>query len=257
MQGTVQSIWRHPVKGFTPERLNAVTLAAGAHFPFDRLYAVEDGPSGFDSAAPGYISKQKFAVLAKIPAVAKVHTRYHDKSGALEASFEGLPTIRAQLDQEDGRNAFAAWLTRALGEDINGPLKVLPGPGAHRFTDDVQGFISILNLASVRDLSARIGAPVDPRRFRANFHVEGWPPWAENHAAGERLTLGGAQARVVKPITRCIATHVDPESGERDLDVVRALYEIYGHRWCGVYADVTLGGRVILGDRLGQSRRQP
>jgi uncharacterized protein YcbX len=231
--------------------LNAVTLAAGAHFPFDRLYAVEDGPSGFDPAAPGYISKQKFAVLAKIPAVAKVRTRYDEASGELEASFEGLPTILAQLDQEDGRNAFAAWLTRALGDDINGPLKVFPGPDAHRFTDDVQGFISVLNLTSVRDLSARIGVQVDPRRFRANFHVEGWPPWVENDATDERLTLGVAQARVVKPITRCIATHVDPESGERDIDLVPALYETYGHPWCGIYAEVTLGGRVILGDHAG------
>jgi ABC-type histidine transport system ATPase subunit len=93
LDATVQSIWRHPVKGFTPEPLRAVTLSAGACFPFDRLYAVEDGPSGFNPETPAHISKQKFTVLAKIPAVAKVRTRFDEATGELEASFEGLAPI--------------------------------------------------------------------------------------------------------------------------------------------------------------------
>ena len=248
MDGTVQSIWRHPVKGFTPETLDAVTLAAGACFPFDRMYAVEDGPSGFNPRAPEHISKQKFTVLAKIAAVAKVRTRFNETTGELEASFEGMAPIRADLSQEAGREAFAQWLTRALGDDINGQLGVLPAPGAHRFMDDVEGFISVINLASVRDLSAKIGRPVDPRRFRANFYIDGWPPWFENETSGGPLRLGQAEARIVKPIVRCVATHVDPDTGEKDIEIVRSLFETYGHRFCGVYANVVRGGRVTLGD---------
>jgi uncharacterized protein YcbX len=53
MQARIASLYRHPVKGFTPERLARAELVAGQCFPCDRLYAVEDGPSGFDPAAPG------------------------------------------------------------------------------------------------------------------------------------------------------------------------------------------------------------
>ena len=52
----------------------------------------------------------------------------------------------------------------------------------------------------------------------------------------------------VKPITRCMATHVDPATGERDMDVVRSLFEAYGHLYCGLYARVTKSGRVALDD---------
>jgi uncharacterized protein YcbX len=248
LNGSVRSIWRHPVKGFTPEPLEAVELAAGACFPFDRRYAVEDGPSGFDAAAPKHISKQKFAVLAKIPAVALVRTHMDDETGLLEASFDGEWPIRVSLEHEAGREAFALWLAEVLGEEISGRLKVLPAPGAHRFMDDEGGFISIINLASVRDFEGRIGRPVDPRRFRANLYVEGWPAWAENETVGRRIRLGEAEIEVFKPIPRCMATHVDPDSGERDIDLVPSLFEAYGHRFCGIYGTIMRGGRVAIGD---------
>jgi uncharacterized protein YcbX len=248
MKGYVQSLWRHPVKGFTPESLTTADLRADACFPFDRLYAVEDGPSGFDPAAPVHISKQKFTVLAKIAAVARVRTRFDEATGELEARFDGKAPIRAHLAQESGREAFAAWLTEALGEDVGGRLRVLPAPRDYRFMDDPEGFVSIVNLASVRDLSQKIGRPVDPRRFRANVYVDNWPAWIETDAAGGSITLGGAEATVIKPIVRCVATHVDPDSGEKDIEVVRSLFETYGHRYCGIYVKIFRGGQVCTGD---------
>lgn len=257
MEGRVQSIWRHPVKGFTPEPLTQALLTAGACFPHDRMYAVEDGPSGFDPAAPTHISKQKFTVLAKIPAVAKVRTRFDDETRTLEASFEGRPPLRADLGEEEGRRAFAAWLADVLGPEVNGPLKVLPAPGPHRFMDDDQGFVSVVNLASVRDLEGRIGRPIDPRRFRANLYVEGWAAWMENNGSGQAVRLGEAEGKVVKPIVRCVATHVDPMTAERDIEVVRALFEAYGHRFCGVYVSITKGGDIAVGDSIGLDLPEP
>ena len=252
--GFVHSLWRHPVKGFTPERLEQAVLTQGACFPCDRLFAVEDGPSGFDPAAPRHISKQKFAVLARIAEVARVRTRYDEATGILAADAPGWRPIRVALTTKEGRQAFAAWLTTVLGEEVRGPLKVLPAPGAHRFMDDEGGFISIVNLASVRDLEARLGRRVDPRRFRANLYVEGWPAWIENSIQGD-IQLGEAVASAVKPIVRCMATHVDPKTAERDLDVTRLLFETYGHTFCGLYVRVTSGGLLKAGDAAGY--RQP
>jgi uncharacterized protein YcbX len=46
------SIYRYPVKGLTPERLPDVALVPGQTLPADRQYAIENGPIGFDPAAP-------------------------------------------------------------------------------------------------------------------------------------------------------------------------------------------------------------
>ncbi len=247
MNGKIQSLWRYPVKGFTPERLEAATLSAGAFFPCDRLYAVEDGPSGFDPAAPAFVSKQRFTVLAKIPEVARVRTVYDEATGQIEAAMDGQPGFRGVLDSEQGREAFAAWLSAALGDLANGPLKVVQAPG-HRFTDHPQGFVSIINLASVRDLEARIGRPVDPLRFRANLYVEGWPAWIEASLEDATLRLGDARAKVFKPIVRCVATHVDPATGERDMDMVRTIFDLRGDAFCGIYVSVAEGGELRPGD---------
>jgi uncharacterized protein YcbX len=119
--------------------------------------------------------------------------------------------------------------------------------------DAPEGFVSIVNLASVRDLSEKVGRTVDPRRFRANVYVENWPAWIENEATGGSITLGGAQATVLKPIVRCVATHVDPDSGEKNIDVVRSLYDAYGHRYCGIYVKVCSGGRLSVGDKVAMA----
>ncbi|QUD87435.1 MOSC domain-containing protein [Phenylobacterium montanum] len=247
MAGRIQSLWRHPVKGFTPERVESATLTVGGFFPCDRIYAVEDGPSGFDPAAPRFISKQKFTVLAKIAAVARARTAYDEASGEILVRAEGRPDLAARLTDPAGREAFAGWLAAFLDGEASGPLKVVQAPG-HRFTDHPQGHVSIINLASVRDLEARIGRPLDPLRFRGNLYVDGWPAWAENGWIGRTLSLGEAMAEVFKPIVRCVATHVDPATGERDIEVVKALHDNFGHLLCGIYVSVTGGGRIAAGD---------
>ncbi len=250
MQARIASLYRHPVKGFTPERLERADLTAGACFPCDRLFAVEDGPSGFDPAEPDHISKMKFTVLAKIPAVAQARTAYDAPSGVLTACAAGRPDFAGDLGGADGRRGFEAWLADLLGDEVRGPLRVIEGPGDHRFMDSRSGYVSIVNLASVRDLETRLGRPLDPLRFRANLYVEGWPAWAENDWSGRAMRVGQARAEVLKPIVRCAAIHVDPVTGERDVDLVKALFDHYGHMFCGVYLNVEQGGAVAEGDEV-------
>jgi uncharacterized protein YcbX len=247
MTGVISALFRHPIKGFTPEPVERAALTAGGAFPADRLYAVEDGPSGFDPAAPGFIPKQKFAVLAKIAEVAKARTAFDETTGVLTATAEGLPQFRGDLSQADGKTAFAEWLNALLGDAATGPLRVIDGLG-HRFLDHPLGHVSIINLASVRDLAQKLGRPVDPLRFRGNLYVEGWPAWIENTWDGREMSLGGARAKVFKTIVRCAATMVDPATAERDIDVPAALFEHYGHVLCGIYVHVTEGGAIAVGD---------
>lgn len=256
MSGLLAGIFRHPVKGFTPEPLKDVDLALGKGFPFDRVYAVENGPTGFDPAAPAWITKQKFTVLAALPQVAAVRTRLHEATGALEATAPGMTPFLADLTAEPGRDAFAAWLTAFLGDAAPGPLKVLAAPESWRFTDHPLGQVSIVNVASVADLSRRMGVDLDPLRFRANLYVEGWPAWAEHGWEGRRLMLGWAEAEVFKPIVRCAATEVNPDTAERDADIPRALFDAFGDMNCGIYVRMTKAGRLTLGDACTMPTRE-
>jgi uncharacterized protein YcbX len=248
MTGLLAGIFRHPVKGFTPEPLAEVELTPERGFPFDRVYAVENGPSGFNPQTPAFVPKQKFTVLAALPQVAAVRTRLHEATGTLEATAPGMRDFAGDLSAAAGRAALAASLSEFLGEAAPGPLQVLAAPPSWRFTDHPRGQVSIINLASIADLSRRMGVELDPLRFRANLYVEGWPAWAENDWVGRRLMLGWAEAEVFQPIVRCAATEVNPQTAERDAEVPKALFDAFGHMQCGVYVHVTRPGRLGLGD---------
>src|SRR5205085_10367928 len=144
----------------------------------------------------------------------------------------GARDIAVRLAEPAGRETFAAWLTDLLGEAARGPLRVVEAPGDWRFTDHPLGQVSIVNLASVRDLSAKMGVELDPLRFRANLYVDGWPAWAENGWEGRPLMVGWAQAEVFKPIVRCAAPDVDPASGVADQEITKALVDHFGHLLC-------------------------
>jgi uncharacterized protein YcbX len=249
MTAHIAALFRHPIKGFTPEKLKLAQLAEGKAFPGDRLYALEDGPCGFDPARPAFIPKQKFAVLAKIAEVARARTRLDDATGLLHASANGAPDFAGDLTQPEGQAAFADWASEVLGEAAEGPLRLVDGQG-HRFLDHPQGHVSIISLSSLRELEQRLGRPLDPLRFRANLYVEGWPAWAENDWTSRTLSLGEAEARVFKPIVRCAAPGVDPATAVRDLDIPAELFAHYGHMHCGIYVQVTKGGTVREGDEV-------
>ena len=54
----------------------------------------------------------------------------------------------------------------------------------------------------------------------------------------------------MKTIQRCLATHVDPERGVRDLDVMGAIRASRGDLDCGIYAEVVAPGAIADGDEV-------
>jgi len=242
------ALYRYPLKGFTPECVAEIDLEAGAAFPGDRLYALENGPSGFDPDAPAFVSKSRFLVLAKFPRLAAVKTAFDAEARIVRISAPealiGAYDLHASLDRERLERAFEAH----LAGDLQGPVRLLSHP-RHRFFDDLLGHASAINLASVRELSRRLGRDLDPLRFRANLYLDGLEPWAElGWPPGAKVEVGDAVFNVFKPIVRCLATHANPETGALDAEVVSALFEGYGHRFCGVYLNVARGVRIAVGD---------
>ena len=76
------------------------------------------------------------------------------------------------------------------------------------------------------------------------------PPGVNSIWVGRELQLGGAVLRVVKRITRCAATEVNPLTAERDANPVEELRQLYGHADLGIHAAVIEGGRFEMGDGI-------
>jgi uncharacterized protein YcbX len=245
----IQSIYRYPVKGLSPQALQRAALKPGETLPADRLYAIENGPSGFDPAAPAYFPKQRFLMLMGNERLAALRTDYNEESHTLVIHWEGREAARGDLRSEEGRLAIEAFFRRFMPKELRGPPKVLFGD-EHSFSDVAKKVVSIINLASVAAVETAIGAPVNPLRFRGNVYVEGWPAWREFDLLERELSLGGARVKVVKRIVRCAATEVDPATGIRDLAIPRTLMRSFGHADCGVYAEVMAAGEIAIGDRV-------
>lgn len=251
MNARIAALCRYPVKGLSPQPHDTAALAAGDYFPGDRLFAVENGPSGFDPEAPAHQSKIRFLMLMRHERLAALRTRYDDAAGTLSIQADGREAVRADLASREGRLAVEAFLRRFMPKDLRGPPKLLTAPAGFRFTDSRRGFVSLLNLASVAALETAVGRPVHPLRFRANLYVEGWPAWGEFDLVGRELLIGPAvRLKVTKRIERCAATDVDPDTAQRDTAIPRTLMQSFGHTDCGVYAEVVAGGAIKTGDRI-------
>jgi uncharacterized protein len=260
----IASLYRYPVKGLSGEKLAAVELTPGATFPMDRAFALENGPSGFDPAAPTWQPKIKFLCLMRNASLAALATRYDDASGILTVAQNGKTELEARLGDSKGRAALEHFFQEFMGRDARGKIRLLEAPAAlpsearsqrgniqrHSFSDVAKKVVSIINLESVAALERSIKRPVHPLRFRGNLYVDGWPTWLETQLVGHEIEIGSARLRVVKMIRRCAATEVDPETAERDIDVPDALYRLTGDEDCGIYAEVLTAGRIAEGDSL-------
>ena len=247
----IQSIYRYPVKGLSPESLARTDLAAGKAVPFDRMYAIENGPSGFDPANPAYLPKQRFLMLMRNARLAELRTRFDAESHVLTIRAENREAARGNLRMPEGRAAIEHFFEEHCADELRGPPKVLQATG-HSFSDVAKKVVSIINLASVADLENATGAPVHPLRFRGNLYLEGWPAWREFDLVGAEIAIGEAvRLKIVKRIVRCAATEVDPDTGIRDLQIPRTLIKTYGHGDCGIYGEVIVGGTIAVGDAVG------
>jgi len=246
---TIDSIYRYPVKGLTPEPLPKVALATGEMLLADRRYAIENGPSGFDPAAPAWLPKPHFLMLMRDEWLAALHTHFEDANHTLTIRRNGEILAQGDLETADGRAAIERFFARTYAGDIKGPPKILTSPG-HRFSDVARKVVSIINLGSLQAIENMVDAPVHPLRFRANLYVRGWPPWREFELVGQTLAIGAARLKVVKRITRCAAINVDPDTAARDLEIPQALMRRLGHAECGIYAEVIRGGTIAVGDKI-------
>lgn len=252
MTATIQAIYRYPVKGLSPELLPEAELAPGQTIRSDRLYAIENGPSGFDPAAPAYFPKQKFLMLMRNERLAALNTHFDDATHVLTIRHNGVVAAQGDLRTAEGRTAIESFFASYSAGELLGPPRVLRGEG-HSFSDVAAKVVSIINLASVAQLENAVGAPVDPLRFRGNLYIQGWPAWREFEVLDQIVTIGTVRLKVIKRIVRCAATNVEPRTGVRDMQIPKTLMQAFGHTDCGVYAQVIAGGAIATGDAITEA----
>lgn len=255
MEARADGLYVYPIKGMTPQALQQVELTAGRGFPFDRVLALARPGGAYVPGLRHGLPKREFFVLVAEARLAALTTRLDTATGVLSVEVRGHRVLEADLATDEGVAALTAFSARVL--DLPpGREPVLARDEGRRFTDVAHNsdrqmeFVSIVNLASVRDFASRIDRPVDPLRFRANIHLEGLPAWRELALVGREFTLGGVRFRGTKPTERCAATEVEPGTGRRDLPIPRLLAGTYGHEYLGVYAEVLDGGVLRDGAEL-------
>lgn len=242
-----------PVKAMALAQLSSARLERTG-IPGDRAFAVVD-------ADMRLVNGKRIGALATIrpefdPDAGELALRFPDGrtttgsvglGGPVDAIFFGRPRAVRPVDGPWSA-ALSAWAGRVLR------LVALVGDGAGI---DRGPSASLLSAAALGVLATEGGAPhpIDARRFRMTFGVEGIEPFAEDAWLGREVRVGDARVRPVDHVGRCAVTTQDPDTGVPDFPTLRVLERLRGHISspderlpCGVWAEVTGAGDVRLGD---------
>ncbi len=119
------SLMRFPVKGLSGEPLSDMTLVSGDYVPWDRAYAIENGPSGYDPKKPEHQPKTKFCVLARIAEIARLKTRFDTDTQTLTIEVDGIEAAAGNLETQEGRQVIEDFLKLYLADSLTGEPKIV------------------------------------------------------------------------------------------------------------------------------------
>ncbi len=244
--GVLTALYRHPIKAIGVEPLDHVSLTAGQTMPGDRLWAVMHEASNYDPAdgwgkcmnfVRGASSARLMAVKAKL------------KSARLELWHPDIEPLFVSPDAPEDAARVVAWVAQLCDPKRAKPVRLIKAT-KQGMTDRGMPWVSILSDSSLAELSGHIGKPLARERFRGNIWIDGFTPWAEFDWIGQEISIGGARLRVAEPITRCVATTVNPDTGISDMDTLGTLEREYDHQDFGVVAEVIESGPIRIGDKV-------
>ncbi|HET8752535.1 MAG TPA: MOSC N-terminal beta barrel domain-containing protein [Gaiellaceae bacterium] len=144
----------------------------------------------------------------------------------------------------------------ALSQFAGEPLMLLWSEGgAQDRGNDRGGWASLISRGSLERMRAEAGieAPVDGRRFRMLFEIDGVEAHEEDTWLGREVAIGEAVIVPLGDVGRCVVTTCDPDTAVSDFDTLNLLagYRPEGVTEplpFGVYCDVAVAGRVRVGD---------
>jgi uncharacterized protein YcbX len=240
----ITALFRHPIKSHGRESLQQVALIEGQSMPFDRQWAIAHDAAKIDVAE--WAACANFSRGSKAPKLMAIDATLDEAAETVTLTHPDRPEITVNPDTDADR--LLEWVMPLAPQDRALPARVLSLAG-RGYTDSDYPSISLCNTASHHAVESLSGTPLSPLRWRGNIWFDGAVPWDEFSWIGRDLKLGNAVLRVQEPIVRCLATTVNPETGERDVDTLRTLNTL-GHQNFGIYTQVITSGTVAVGDKL-------
>lgn len=259
----VVALYRYPVKGFTPESCSTLSVLEEGRVAGDRALAFRFADSGLPEDA--WSRKYGFTVLANTPGLARLDVRFEHATRRLRIALDGEVLAHAALDDEGRKTLSAAVECYVLSLPENPladhperrPLELIGDGATPRYQDSQRGEITLHSRASLAAVAAAARQPSDEdeleTRFRTNVVVDGLAAWEEQDWIGRKVRIGTVDLEVTRPKTRCLATHANPRTGERDLAVMQLLVREFSQQQpTFAVALVTSGhgGEIRLGDQV-------
>lgn len=148
---------------------------------------------------------------------------------------------------------WAKWFSDLGGQNLRLVKASTPGGGI-----DLEP-VTLLGSGTLKALGDHAGLEdLDDRRFRMLLNFSGAPAYAEDSWLNKEFQIGSARVYLTGPVKRCSAVTRNPDTGNRDLPLLRMLKQhrglqqsVLGTGVClGVYAKVTLPGTVACGDEI-------
>jgi len=155
-----------------------------------------------------------------------------------------------------GRPVLGAF-SEALSRHCDRRLRLMAAPPGRSGLDRGRdGGATLLSVASLDRLRREAGSadPVDARRFRMTFGVDGLEAHEEDGWIGREVRIGDAAVRVLGNVGRCALTTRQPDTGVVDFKTLHHLRAYRGDVATteplpfGVHARVLRPGRVQVGD---------
>jgi uncharacterized protein YcbX len=255
----VVALYRYPVKGFTPEACETLTVLDQGRIAGDRVlsFRFADSPA----ADADWVKKYECVVLANTPGLARLGVAFDHEKGRLRMAQDGAVLAEASLDA-DGRKRLAAALADFVLKLPENPLAAHPerlplrlvGDGVSpRYQDNEGGQATLHGRGSLAAVALATGDPqLDEVRFRSNIAVGGLEPWEELGWMGRRVRVGEVEFEVVRQKVRCLATHANPRTGERDIPVMTVLKNVFAQEQPTFAVGMVsrTRGQVRLGDSV-------
>ena len=262
------------------------TAAVHCHLHHARQRAADARAQDGEAEPLGVVDNRRFFLIdAKLKLVSSkrigeliaVHADYDMACGSLTLSFPDGSVLCESVAATDLvetkfnsvlRTPLAApvcpRLSAALSEYAGMELTMVRADPALTASDrGPGGVVSLLSRGSNRP-SRRTGQeePVDPRRFRMLFEVDGLDPHAEDAFVGQQVPIGTALVEFAGHVGRCRVTSMDPDTGRVTLPTLDLLRYRRGLDPTeplpfGIYGGVLEPGVVRIGDRVVVQERVP
>lgn len=253
--GTVESLWRYPVKSMRGEELEEM-FAGFAGVYGDRLFAFcsSNSPAGF----PYFTARDQRQMLRYRPRFRQPGKAAAPPNlAAAENTASGATPVYADpadlmVDVETPAGTTVAIDDPALIEllrDGIGEKHRLTLLRSDRALTDCRP-LSLISLQSARQLGEEIGSAVDKRRFRANIYLDLRSPegFAEDDFVGRSLRIGSrVTLSILQRDGRCMVLTLDPDTGEKAPAVLKTVAQAH-EGMAGIYAAVLVEGIVRKGD---------